>query len=144
MFSLLNDQGIQRRSSPLILQTQQTNIPHLWWKCASHGYTIHQNTNSLNRVYLPDIFSAFLALIQPRLSQTVFCLQWPKLFSARLAWVNGSGKKYIFHWKNEGHFQKRLLNHYSEAVALHSVGIPRANIDIKYHFHRSGIFHTEK
>lgn len=99
MLSLLNDQGIQRKSSPLILQTQQTNIPHLWWKCASHGYTIHQNTNSLNRVYLPDMFSAFLALIQPRLSWTVFCLQWSKLFSVRLVWINGSGKKDIFHWK---------------------------------------------
>lgn len=54
------------------------------------------------------------------------------------------GRKTFFIEKNERHFQKRLLNHYLEAVTLYSIGNPGANTDIKYHTHSGGIFLTEE
>lgn len=54
------------------------------------------------------------------------------------------GRKTFFIEKNERHFQKRLLNHYFEEVTLYFIGNPRANTDIKYCFHSSGIFLTEE
>jgi len=130
-----------------------------------HWYCKHCRLASLichENVHLKDIHSIRITILQTAFSYHMYfqsfllCLftqDYPELVSVHYGQnyflvdcliSMAVGWKTFFIEKKERHFQKRLLNHYFEAVTCYSIGNPRANTDIKYHFHSSGIFLTEE